>query len=69
MICKQCEGIVVLHAFSHGNCKICDKEIDTPHIPCYEVCKKCSETQNICEQCGKPLNDDKGKKESRNTSV
>lgn len=59
MICKKCEHIVVLHAFSEGKCKICGERIVTGHIPCYEVCKECSEKLNLCEQCGKEIVDEK----------
>lgn len=55
MICKDCEHIIVLHAFSEGKCKICGERIVTGHIPCYEVCKECSEKLNLCEQCGKEI--------------
>lgn len=58
MICKKCEHIIVLHAFSEGKCKICRERIITGHIPCYEVCEECSEKFNLCEQCGKEIVDD-----------
>lgn len=58
MICKECEHIIVLHAFSEGKRKICGKRIVTGHISCYEVCKECSERLNLCEQCGKEIVDE-----------
>lgn len=53
MFCIKCEDIICLSAFSSGNCNICNKEIVTPYIPCYEVCEECSVDFNVCEQCGK----------------
>jgi hypothetical protein len=41
MLCEKCFGIVVLHAFSEGNCQECTTKIITPHIPCYKICKSC----------------------------
>ena len=55
MNCKKCERIIVLHAFSNGECKICNEEITTPHIPCNKVCESCSEKDNLCEQCGEEI--------------
>lgn len=59
MICKDCKHIIVLNAFSEGKCKICGERIVTPHIPCYKVCKQCSEKLNLCKQCGKEIVDEK----------
>lgn len=59
MICKKCKHIIISHAFSEGKCKICGETIVTGHIPCYEVCKECSEKLNLCEQCGKEIVDEK----------
>lgn len=57
MKCKdKHEKRIVLHAFSSGNCKECDKEIETPHIPCDVVCDECSETKKLCTICGEPVN-------------
>ena len=58
MICKKCEHIIVLNGFSDDKCKICGERIVTGHIPCYEVCKECSEKLNLCEQCGKEMIND-----------
>lgn len=56
MICDNCEkGKIVLHAFSQGNCEVCNCEITTPHIPCDKVCEKCSEEKNLCKECGKEI--------------
>lgn len=55
-ICSDCRTMIVLHAFSEGECKICKKKILTVHIPCYELCDECSEENNICKQCGKNEN-------------
>lgn len=55
MICKDCKGMVVMSAFSHGICEGCGTSISSPHTPCYKLCESCSSSQNKCEQCGKPL--------------
>jgi hypothetical protein len=56
MICEECQkGKIVLHAFSYGNCEICNTEITTPHIPCDKVCEKCSEEKKLCQECGKEI--------------
>ncbi len=52
MECHRHDKMVVMHAFSKGNCTICDKEIQTPHIPCNKVCPVCSENHRVCEICG-----------------
>lgn len=44
--------MIVLHAFSQGECVECDAHIDTGHIPCDKVCQKCSNEKNLCEVCG-----------------
>ena len=44
--------MVVLHAFSEGECEMCGEKISTPHIPCDKVCNECSEKFNFCEVCG-----------------
>ncbi len=55
MICTNCKNIVVLHAFSSGECTVCKEVVNTGHIPCYKVCLECSEELHLCQQCGKPL--------------
>lgn len=52
MICKKCQKIIALQAFSYGECKLCGSRVATPHIPCYIICKKCSEKLSLCQQCG-----------------
>lgn len=51
--CTKCEGKIVLHAFSEGECIICNKIISTGHIPCDKVCDECSIKLNKCKSCGK----------------
>lgn len=56
MICKYCEkGKIVLHAFSSGDCKVCECEITTAHIPCDKVCEECSSEYSLCKECGKKI--------------
>lgn len=55
MRCKNCEHIIVMHAFSEGKCDICGGRVVTGHIPCYRICKGCSEKNSKCEQCGKKI--------------
>lgn len=52
MICDKCEKMIVLHAFSNGECIICNCEVVTGHIPCDKVCDECSKENNICKSCG-----------------
>jgi len=57
MICEKCnKGKIVMHAFSHGNCKECKCEIQTSHTPCDEVCEACSDEKKLCKECGDPCN-------------
>jgi hypothetical protein len=53
--CKECENMIVLHAFSEGVCKLCDGHVSTPHIPCFVICESCSEEFNLCLSCGGKL--------------
>lgn len=55
MKCKKCEHMIVLHAFSFGNCELCEKEISTSHIPCDKICPKCAEENDLCESCGNKI--------------
>jgi hypothetical protein len=57
MLCEKCKHIICLQAFSYGKCKVCGNEVVTPHIPCYSICKSCSDTYNLCEQCGINMNE------------
>lgn len=43
--------MIVMSAFSFGNCEGCSKEISTPHIPGYKLCDDCAENSNKCKQC------------------
>lgn len=67
MKCYNCNHKIVLHAFSKGICKICGKELVSPHIPADKLCESCSTLhKNICQSCGKviiELNDIDIKKE------
>lgn len=58
MICNECKGMIVMHAFSESNCIICGGEITTAHIPSYKVCEECSKELTLCKQCGKELIDE-----------
>lgn len=53
--CKYCKNRVVMHAFSFGNCEICDEEISTTHIPCNKLCSQCSQENGLCESCGNKI--------------
>lgn len=48
--------MIVLHAFSDGECEVCEKHIQTEHIPCNKVCRECSFEKELCMSCGGPLN-------------
>ena len=61
MICEACKHMVTLSAISIGVCDMCGREVLTPHIPCYEVCNKCSEKYGLCQQCGKKMNNKNNK--------
>ena len=54
--CNKCKGMIVMHAFCNTECIKCGDKIKTPHMPGHKVCKTCSEKYNLCEQCGKELN-------------
>lgn len=51
MICKECKGQMVMHAFSFGKCEKCNCDVTTPHIPCNKICDECSYKFNLCEVC------------------
>lgn len=53
--CEKCKEMIVAHAFSDGECKICGDKITSPHIPAFKVCEKCAIENNLCKQCGEPL--------------
>lgn len=53
--CNDCKNMVVLCALSTSNCKKCNKEITTPHIPSYEYCEECAKELSVCQQCGKKI--------------
>lgn len=53
MFCESCNDSFYGQAISTGSCKVCGEGIYCPHLPCYEICKVCSDKLNICEQCGK----------------
>jgi len=46
-VCKKCEGIVAMHAFSTSNCESCGVEISSPHIPSYTLCDNCAGDNNF----------------------
>lgn len=53
--CKACKNKVVMHAFSEGNCEVCQDVISCVHKPCDKICNCCAEDFNLCESCGKSL--------------
>lgn len=53
--CDKCKGMCVMHAFSFGECEICEMEISTSHLPCDKICLQCAENNNLCKVCGKKL--------------
>lgn len=55
MECEKCKTMIVLSAFSNGNCYICDKKITTSHIPCDKLCEECSDEQMRCKVCCKEI--------------
>ena len=55
MKCNKHDKMVVMHAFSSGNCIKCDEEVTTSHIPCNKVCPECSENYGLCEICGEEM--------------
>lgn len=57
MICTDCARSAYADALSATKCKICGIQIMTPHWPGGRVCPSCSVTQNLCEQCGKPFDE------------
>jgi hypothetical protein len=63
MICNKHDKMIVMHAFSTGNCIICNEIITTPHIPCNKVCPICSEKHSLCEICGDKIIDKKDEKQ------
>lgn len=50
-----------MHAFSFGNCELCNEEIGTSHIPCNKICDKCAEENDLCESCGNKIETDEKK--------
>lgn len=56
MDCGKHKKMIVLHAFSYGKCKVCEKDIMTPHIPCNVVCDDCSKEKKLCKICGDNIN-------------
>ena len=46
------KGMVVMCAFSDGDCSKCDEQFSTEYTPCNKVCDPCSSTHNICAVCG-----------------
>jgi hypothetical protein len=58
MECDKHENMVVLHAFSDGECENCGKEITTSHIPCDKICETCSEKYKLCVICGEEISVD-----------
>jgi hypothetical protein len=55
MICEKCNGMVILNGFSESKCVICQESMYTVHTPPYTVCKTCSNQFELCQQCGKEI--------------
>lgn len=57
MVCNKCKNIgkVVMHAFSDGECMSCGETYSCSHTPPNKVCYNCSDTKNICEDCGNQI--------------
>lgn len=55
MICEKCNGKIVMHSFSNGECESCKSEVITSHMPCNVLCDKCSDEQHKCKSCGKNM--------------
>jgi len=55
MKCLKHKNMIVLHAFSDGECQNCGTHIQTPHIPCDVICEHCSVLYKLCQVCGKEL--------------
>jgi hypothetical protein len=53
--CGKHVGMIVMHAFSTGECKICGHVLFTGHIPCDKVCEECSEKHILCKVCGEEI--------------
>ena len=57
MICVDCARSCYADAFCTTKCTVCGILITTSHMPGHRVCPPCSKTQNLCEQCGKPFDE------------
>ena len=44
-----------MHAFSFGNCELCNEEVSTSHIPVNRLCTKCAKDNELCESCGNKI--------------
>lgn len=53
--CDKCKKLMVLHAFSEGECKACELVFQRGHIPCGGYCDDCAKRYNICYNCGEGL--------------
>ena len=58
MVCENCKGMIVMHAFSDGECEICEQKVVTSHIPCDKLCENCSTVYSRCKVCGVHMKDD-----------
>lgn len=56
MECDIHSDMIVMSAFSEGQCEKCDGKIITSHIPCNKICGKCSVEYNLCIICGEKIN-------------
>lgn len=55
MLCKKCKNRFYMQAISNGKCIGCKTDVYTPHLPCYKLCKRCSDSKNLCQQCGEEV--------------
>lgn len=53
--CDKCKNRIVMHAFSNGNCTLCNDEITCVDTPCDKVCQNCSLLNNLCQVCGEEI--------------
>jgi len=55
--CDKHDNLVVIHAFSKGDCIVCGEEFMCHHTPPDSVCWKCVEEFKVCPVCGDLVED------------
>jgi hypothetical protein len=55
MYCKECQNMIVLPAFTEGECIRCKKTFTSANIPANKICNKCYEEtgETLCVSCNK----------------